>query len=32
VLAEAIERPRHAERLEVDYATLKRLLLAQVEK
>jgi threonine synthase len=32
VLAEAIKRPRHSERLSVDYATLKRLLLAQVEK
>ena len=32
VLAEAIKRPRHSERLPVDYATLKRLLLAQVEK
>jgi threonine synthase len=31
-LAEAIKRPRHSERLPVDYATLKRLLLAQVEK
>lgn len=29
VLAEAIKRPRHAERLAVDYAQLKRLLLAQ---
>jgi threonine synthase len=29
VLAEAITRPRHAERLPVDYATLKSLLLAQ---
>jgi threonine synthase len=29
VLAEAIERPRHSERLPVDYPTLKRLLLAQ---
>ncbi len=29
VLAEAIKRPRHAERLAVDYAMLKRLLLAQ---
>ena len=29
VLAEAIKRPRHAERLPVDYATLKSLLLAQ---
>jgi len=27
VLAEAITRPRHAERLPVDYATLKRLLM-----
>jgi threonine synthase len=32
VLAEAIKRPRHAERLPVDYPTLKRRLLAQVEK
>jgi len=32
VLAEAIKRPRHSERLPVDYATLKTLLLAQVEK
>jgi threonine synthase len=29
VLAEAIKRPRHSERLPVDYATLKTLLLAQ---
>jgi threonine synthase len=29
VLAEAIKRPRHAERLPVDYAALKELLLAQ---
>ncbi len=29
VLAEAIKRPRHSERLPVDYATLKNLLLAQ---
>jgi threonine synthase len=28
-LAEAIKRPRHAERLPVDYSTLKSLLLAQ---
>jgi threonine synthase len=28
-LAEAIKRPRHSERLSVDYPTLKRLLLAQ---
>jgi threonine synthase len=32
VLAEAIERPRHAERLPVDYPTLKKRLLAHVEK
>jgi len=29
VLADAIKRPRHAERLSVDYPALKRLLLAQ---
>jgi threonine synthase len=29
VLAEAIKRPRHSEKLPVDYATLKSLLLAQ---
>ena len=29
VLAEAITRPRHAERLAVDYPALKSLLLAQ---
>jgi len=29
VLADAITRPRHAERLNVDYPALKRLLLAQ---
>jgi threonine synthase len=29
VLAEAIERPRHSERLPVDYPVLKKLLLAQ---
>ena len=29
VLAEAIKRPRHSERLPVNYAVLKRLLLAQ---
>jgi len=29
VLAEAIKRPRHSERLPVDYPTLKSLLLAQ---
>jgi len=27
VLAEAIKRPRHSERLPVDYATLKKLLM-----
>jgi len=32
VLAEAIKRPRHAERLPVDYPTLKKRLLAHVEK
>ena len=32
VLAEAITRPRHAERLPVDYGPLKALLLEQVEK
>jgi threonine synthase len=32
VLAEAITRPRHAERLPVDYGRLKTLLLEQVEK
>jgi len=32
VLADAIKRPRHAERLPVDYATLKKLLLEHVEK
>ena len=32
VLAEAITRPRHSEKLSVDYPTLKRLLLEQVEK
>jgi threonine synthase len=31
-LADAIKRPRHAERLPVDYATLKKLLLEHVEK
>src|SRR4030095_7363043 len=29
-LAEAIKRPRHSERLPVDYPVLKRLLLAQL--
>jgi threonine synthase len=29
VLAEAIKRPRHSERLPVDYPVLKKLLLAQ---
>jgi threonine synthase len=28
-LAEAIKRPRHSERLPVDYPVLKKLLLAQ---
>ena len=32
VLADAIKRPRHAERLAVDYAALKQRLLKQVEK
>jgi threonine synthase len=31
VLADAIKRPRHSERLPVDYAVLKKLLLAQLK-